>query len=212
MTAYHQYKQVHENERLHYLFEPVLEHDLPSAKVVGIIANLRPVKDHALFLRAAAIVAGQVPDVAFVLLGEGSLRADLEALAEELGIADKVFFAGRVGHVQDYLARMDIGCLSSNSEGFPNTICEYMAAGVPVVATDVGGMREAVEHGVTGYVVPHGRPEEFAKHIIELLKDDDKRTEMGRKSLESCREKFDIELSIREFEEYYTALAALPRR
>ena len=179
----------------------------PNAKLVGIIANLRPVKDHDLFLRAAAIVARQVPDAAFVLLGEGALRADLEALAKELGIADKVFFDGRVGHVQDYLERMDIGCLSSRSEGFPNTIVEYMAGGVPVVATDVGGMREAVEYGVTGYVVPHGEPEDFAKPIIELLKDDGKRAEMGRKSLEIYREKFDIEASIREFEEYYTSLA-----
>ncbi len=190
--------------------DPAVAEDLgvpADAKVVGIIANLRPVKDHDLFLRAAAIVAGEVPDTAFLLLGQGRCREALEPLANELGIADKVFFAGRVGYVQDYLERMDIGCLSSKSEGFPNTIVEYMAAGLPVVATDVGGMREAVEHGVTGYVVPHGRPEDFATPIIDLLTNDGKREEMGRAALERCREKWDLDITIREFEEYYADLA-----
>ncbi len=178
-----------------------------DAKVVGIVANLRPVKDHALFLRAARIVAGQVPDAVFVLVGQGELEKPLQVMASELGIADKVFFAGRISHVQDYLERMDIGCLSSSSEGFPNTILEYMAAGLPVVATDVGSNREAIEHGVTGYVVPHGRPDDFARPIIELLRDNDKLAQMGRKALQHCRAKFDIEITIREFEEYYARLA-----
>ena len=178
-----------------------------GAKVVGIIANLRPVKDHDLFLRAAAVVAAQVPDAAFVLLGEGECRSDLEALAGELGIANKVFFAGRVAYVQDYLERMDVGCLSSSSEGFSNTILEYMAAGLPVVATDVGSTCEAVEHGVTGYVVPHGRPEDFAAPLIELLTDDAKQAAMGRTALECSREKWDLDITAREFEEYYARLA-----
>jgi len=178
-----------------------------GAKVAGIVATLRPVKDHALFLRAAKLVADDVPEAAFLLVGDGELRGELTGLARDLGIADRVFFAGNTRHVQDYLERMDIGCLSSSSEGFPNTLLEYMAAGLPVVATDVGSTCEAVEHGVTGCVVPHGRPEDLAPPIIELLSDDEKRAGMGRKSLERCREKFDLDITIREFEEYYTQLA-----
>ena len=183
-----------------------------DAKVVGVVASLRPVKDHALFLRAAKLITDAAPGAAFVLVGQGELRDELDALAGELGIAGKVFFSDGKGEVADYLRRMDIGCMSSKSEGFSNTMLEYMAAGLPVVLTDVGGAREAVEHGVTGYVVPYGRPEDLAEPIIELLKDDEKRAEMGRRSLERCREKFDLDITVREFEEYYAALAAAGER
>ena len=177
-----------------------------DAKVVGIVANLRPVKDHALFLRAAKLVAERVPKAAFVLVGWGELRDELGRLARELGIAEKVFFTGGKGDVPDYLCRMSIGCLSSSSEGFSNAILEYMAAGLPVVATDVGGNGEAVERGVTGYIVPHGDPAAFAAPIIALLEDERKRAEMAKRSLERCREKFEIGAAMRRYEEYYSAL------
>jgi len=178
-----------------------------EAKVVGVVANLRPVKDYPLFLRAAKLVAQQVPDAAFLIVGQGELREALGRMAYGLGIADQVFFSDGRGVVADYLGRMDIGCLSSKSEGFSNTLLEYMAAGLPVVATDVGGAREAVEHGASGYVVPHGRPEDFARPIVQLLKDDTKRAAMGREALRRCREKFDLDTTAREFEAYYAGLA-----
>ena len=178
-----------------------------GAEVVGIVANLRPVKNHALFLRAARLVHDQLPDAAFLLVGTGPLRDDLATLAEQLGIAHNVFFSDGRGAVPDYLARMDVGCLSSQSEGFSNAILEYMAAGLPIVATDAGGNAEAVEHGVTGYIVPHGDPHALAGPIIDLLRDDTKRAEMGRRSLERCRDRFEIGVAIRRFEDYYARLA-----
>jgi len=177
-----------------------------SAKVVGIVANYRPVKDHALFLRAAALVARQVPDAAFLLVGTGPLREELGRLALELGIADKVFFTDGKGRVIDYLARMSVACLSSESEGFSNAILEYMAAGLPVVATSEGGNAEAVEHGVTGFIVPGRQPESFAQPIMELLADDARRSAMGRAGLERCRRLFDIDIAVRCLEEYYEHL------
>ena len=177
-----------------------------GAKLVGIVANLRPVKDHALFLRAAKLVAGRVPEAAFVLVGTGPLREELARLATDLGIAGKVFFTDGAGTVQDFLGRMCIGCLSSESEGFSNALIEYMAAGLPVVATDAGGNAEAVENDVTGYIVPHGNPEALAEPIAELLGDDTKRIEMGRRSLERCREMFEIGAAVRRHEDYYAAL------
>jgi L-malate glycosyltransferase len=178
-----------------------------GAKIVGVVANLRPVKDHALFLRAAKLVADRVPEAAFVLVGRGTLLEDLQRMAADLGIAEKVFFPDGRGSVLDFLGQMSVGCLSSVSEGFSNTILEYMAAGLPVVATDVGGAREAVEHGRTGFVVPHGDPEAFANALVQLLTDDAGRAEMGRRSLERCRQLFDLELTARELEEYFVKLA-----
>ena len=85
----------------------------PSARVVGIVANLRPVKDHELFLRAAKIVAGEIEDAVFLLVGRGGLYQQLCDLASELGIRERVFFTQGEGNVMDYLVRMSIGCLTS---------------------------------------------------------------------------------------------------
>ena len=178
----------------------------PGAPVVGIVANLRPVKDHALFLRAAACVAARVPEAVFLLIGQGSLRESLAQLAGELGIAAKVFFTDGRFPVPDCLALLSIGCLSSESEGFSNAILEYMAAGLPVVATDVGGNAEAIEDGVTGYVVRTRAAEAFAAPLIALLTDPAHRIAMGVRALERCRRMFAIEDAIRRQERYYLAL------
>ena len=123
------------------------------ASVIGIVANLRPVKDLPLFLRAAKVVSERCPQAAFLMVGRGQQLEELQALAEELGISDHVFFTRGEGRVVDYLSRMSIACLSSESEGLSNAILEYMAAGLPVVATDVGGNREAVVDSETGFLV-----------------------------------------------------------
>ena len=177
-----------------------------GAKVVGIVANYRPVKDHALFLHAAREIAAKVPEAAFLLVGAGPLREELARLAADLGVGNKVFFTDGRGAVPGYLARMSVGCLTSQSEGFSNAILEYMAARLPVVATDVGGNAEAVEDGATGVIVPGRDPAAFAKPVIALLKDEAARAEMGRRSLERCREMFDIRESVRRHENYYASL------
>ncbi|MCK4414327.1 MAG: glycosyltransferase [Candidatus Eisenbacteria sp.] len=181
-------------------------HLAEGAKVVGVVANLRPIKDHALFLKAAKQVAEAVPEATFLLVGTGPLRRSLAALAEELGIGRRVLFSEGTGTVVDYLPWMDVGCLSSASEGFSNALLEYMAAGLPVVATDVGGNREAVEHGVTGFIVPHGNPSALAAPIIELLANESLRQRLGRRSRQRCSERFAIEDVVRRHENYYAAV------
>jgi len=183
-----------------------------NARVVGITANLRPVKDHALFLRAAKIVADEVNDVAFLLVGRGELYDELRAQAAQLGIGDRVFFTQGEGKVMDYLARMSIGCLTSISEGFSNAIMEYMAAGMPVVAIDVGGNRDAIIEGETGFLVPERSPEAFAKPIIRLLRDEPLRTQMGQAGFERCTENFEVQKTIGQLEAYYESLLAKKKR
>lgn len=183
-----------------------------NAKVVGIVANYRPVKNLKLFLRAAAIVSARVPQAVFLLVGQGPLRAELARTASELGITNKVFFSDGKGAVADYLGRMCIGCLSSESEGFSNALLEYMASGLPVVATDVGGNAEAIRHEVNGYLVASVDPESFAAPIIGLLMDEAKRIAMGHRSLERCRANFEIGAAVRRQEEFYTALLESRRR
>ncbi len=126
-------------------------------------------KDHPTFLRAAQRVKESVPDAAFIIAGEGELKEMTQALARSLGIEDRTFFIGRCQDVGAVLSISDVCVLSSRSEGFSNAILEYMAAGRPVVATDVGGAREAIVHGESGYLVPAGDHDRMAEHIISLL-------------------------------------------
>jgi glycosyltransferase involved in cell wall biosynthesis len=183
----------------------------PGARVVGIVANLRPVKDHVLFLRAAALVAQKIPDAVFLLVGSGELYEELKQLAQELGIAERVFFTQGKGKVVDYLSRMCIGCLTSHSEGFSNSIMEYMAAGLPAVATAVGGNLEAIVDGKTGYLVHERTSEAFAKPLIDLLENEGLRKQMGELGYVRCAENFEIGKTIRSLEDFYLSLAASRR-
>ena len=178
----------------------------PDCRVVGIVANLREVKDIPLFLRAASLVARQLPDVAFLVVGMGEQLQELQALAAELGLGSRAFFTRGEGKVMDYLARMSVGCLTSKSEGFSNAILEYMAAGLPVVATDVGGNREAIVDGETGYLVAERSAEKLAEPIIYLLTHEAERRQIGQRSLARCRDNFELHRTIENLENYYSAL------
>lgn len=177
-----------------------------GAPVVGIVANYRPVKDLPMFLRAAQRVAQRVPEAVFVLVGRGSMKEELERLAQELGIRGRVIFTDDQGDVARLLPWLTVGCLTSNSESFSNSILEYMAAGLPVVATDVGGVAEAVEDQRTGFVVPIGDAPAFAEAVIRLLEDPSLRAKMGAYARRRCQERFSWEAAVRQHEDYYRNL------
>jgi glycosyltransferase involved in cell wall biosynthesis len=152
----------------------------PRQKVVTLVANLRhDVKNVPMLLRAATRVkdAGRPAD--FVIAGEGELQAGLQNLARELGIAEQVRFIGRWTDVPKLLSDSDICVLTSTAEGFSNSILEYMAAGKPVVATDVGGAGEAIRHGSSGYLVQSDDDATLAERLIELIDDDEKARRLG---------------------------------
>jgi len=186
---------------------------LPSERrYLSIVANLRnPVKDHPMFLRAAARVRASVPDAGFVIAGEGELMESLRELAVQLGIQDDVFFIGRCDNVADLLFASDIGVLSSKAEGFANAILEYMAAGLPVVATDVGGAREAVAEGETGYVVSSGDDEKMAGRIIEFLHEPKRARAMGERGKLIAAEKFSCDRHLQNTLELYDELLSTPK-
>ena len=159
-----------------------------------------------MFLRAAARVRAAVPDAAFVIAGEGELMPGLRELATELGIADDVHFIGRCDDVASLLFASHIGVLSSRAEGFANAILEYMAAGLPVVATDVGGVREAIVEGETGYIVPSGDDEQMAERIIQILSNDENARAMGARGKAIVADKFSCDRHLRNTLELYDEL------
>jgi glycosyltransferase involved in cell wall biosynthesis len=178
-------------------------------RLVTMVANLKlEVKDHPTFLHAASIVRKAIPGVGFVLAGEGPLMAKTQALARELGISADVYFTGRCERVADLLAVSDVCVLSSKAEGFSNSILEYMAASRPVVATDVGGAREAIIDGRTGFIVSPGDGTAMAVRLIELLQDPAKAREMGEQGRRIALENFSIDAQVSATEEIYDRLLA----
>jgi glycosyltransferase involved in cell wall biosynthesis len=178
---------------------------------VTIVANMRhEVKGHPMFLRAAARVRKDVPEAAFVLAGEGELRKNLRALAAQLGIEHDTFFIGRCENVAELLFISDVCVLSSKAEGFSNSILEYMAAARPVVATDVGGAREAIVEGETGYLVASGDAEAMAARIVSLLSNPKQARAMGQRGRRVVEERFSAKAQLENTRAMYDRLLAGP--
>jgi L-malate glycosyltransferase len=180
---------------------------LPNAnnlKFITIVANLRhDVKNIPMFLRVAKRVCGQFADVRFVVAGEGELLASFQNLAKELQVSDKITFIGRCSEVPELLSISFACVLTSLNEGFSNSILEYMAAGKPVVATNVGGASEAIIEGETGYLVESDDDEAMANRLIELLKDEQKAAKLGEMGREIIIENFSLKSQLEKTLELY---------
>lgn len=173
--------------------------------VVGILAALRPEKDHESFLRAASLVARRSPRARFLVVGDGPRRPLLEALADELGIGDRVLFTGARSDVAAVLAATDVFVLSSFTiECFPMALLEAMASGVPAVCTAVGGVPEILADGVTGYLVPPRDPEALADRLSALLESGERRREFGAAARARVEAEFSLERSVQEAERRMT--------
>ena len=159
----------------------VAELGLPTgSRIIGTVGRLQPVKDHALLLRAFAKVRVQVPEAALVIVGDGPLRAALEAQAEQAGLSDAVRFIGDRHDVPRLLTGMEVFALTSTSEGYSVALLEACASSLPIVATDVGGNREIVRHGINGRLVPSGDTAAIATALIALLRGGEQAAAMGR--------------------------------
>lgn len=180
---------------------------LPGVVRMGMIARMNdPVKHHPAFLRAAARVVRELPEVEFLLVGDGPLRPGLETMAAELGIAEKVTFTGERHDIPAILSSMDVSVLISSSESLSNVILESMAAGVPVVATDVGGNPELVSDGETGMLVPPGNEDRLVDAVLRLARDAELRLDCSQRARKFARSSFHIDVICRRYEELYVSL------
>ena len=159
-----------------------------SDKVVGILAALRPEKDHANFLRAARLVTDRIPQTKFLIIGEGPMRPEIEGLVDELDLHDCVLLTGSRSDVPDVLRAFDVFVLSSYTvECFPMALLEAMVAGRPAVCTAVGGVPEMIEEAVTGYLVPPRDPDALADRLVRILSDSELAHRMGRSGARAGR-------------------------
>lgn len=182
-----------------------------SVPLVGILGALRPEKDQATFLRAAARVVQLIPDAHFLLIGDGSERCKLQSLAVQLGIEDRVLFAGDRTEVPDLLTALDVFVLSSITESFPNAVLEAMAVGRPVVATNFGGTPELVEEGNTSFLVPVADDESMAARIVALLRDPALRRSMGQAGRARVEREFTPARMKQRLEALYDSLLRIRR-
>ena len=175
----------------------------PNAPVVGCVGRLSPQKAPDIFMRMAAEVLKSNPRVNFLYVGGGPLRSDIEALIEELGIADRVVLTGLRRDVPELLHVMDVFVLLSLWEGLPRVFSQAMAAGLPVVASNVGGAAEVVHDGKNGYVVPPGDYQAPAQRVLELVADPQLRENMGAEGRKVADPDFDVHHMVRRIHELY---------
>jgi glycosyltransferase involved in cell wall biosynthesis len=179
----------------------------PGVLRVSLIARMNNrVKNHDLFMHAAARLASKFPSVEFLLVGDGPLRQELEKLAVQLGIGARVTFMGERYDIPAVLAATDISVLPSSSESLPNAVLESMAAGVPVVATDVGGTGELIRSGETGLLVPPNNEVKLAEAIESLLESPALRVDYGRRGKQLAMAGYRVDHVRDQYEKLYMDL------
>jgi glycosyltransferase involved in cell wall biosynthesis len=183
-----------------------------GAKRVGVVANLRRVKGLDILLRAAATILETDRDVQFLIAGdldgEDATRCELERLACDLGISQSIHFLGRVTDVPSFLTTLDVATLCSRAEGTSNALIEYMAAGLPIVATSVGGNGALIQDELDGILVPPEDPDRLASGILSLLQDPALSARLAEAAYHSIRRRYGNESIGKKYESFYRSLMA----
>ena len=179
----------------------------PSDRLVAVFSRLNRMKGVNYFLDAAVLLSRSFPDVHFLVVGDGASKTELEEQACRLGLAQRIVFTGFRSDVPDLLSESAISVLPSLSEGTSNTLLESMAAGIPVVATRVGGNPEVIEDGVSGLLVPVRDPAALATAMGRLLEDEELAARLGQAGQRRVQELFSLEGSVRQTEQLYRSLA-----
>ena len=178
---------------------------------IGTVANLRPIKDLDLLIRAAAKITKHRPYVRFEVVGEGKQRQELERLIADLNLGDRFRLLGAVDDVPAFLASLDVAVLCSRSEGMSNALLEYMAAGRAIVATRVGAAEKLIRDGVEGLLVPPGNAPALVASIEHLLDDRELARSLGEAARRRAGSEFSRHAMCRQFETWYSELAASRR-
>jgi len=178
----------------------------PTARLVGLFSRLNPMKGIPYFLDAASVLAERFPDVCFLVVGDGAIRPELEERARRMGLGQRIAFTGFRSDVPELLSEAAVSVLPSLSEGTSNTLLESMAAGIPVIATRVGGNPEVIEDGVSGLLVPPRDSAALAAATARLLEDEALAARLGEAGMRRVSELFSIEGSVHETEHLYQRL------
>jgi L-malate glycosyltransferase len=181
--------------------------ELQNSKLIVSTGNMHSdVKGHPTLIEAARNVCGKFPQVKFVLIGDGRKRSDFEAKVSVLGLQSNFLFLGSRQNVPEILACCDLAVLPSQAEGFSNALLEYMAMGLPTVATDVGGNPEVIENGVNGLLVKPNHPAALADAISSLLENPHFASQLGSSGKERVRRHFNFAQLTSNVDALYTEL------
>lgn len=175
----------------------------PGGPIVGVVARLDPIKNHSNLLNAMVTVSQRVPGVVLLVIGDGPLRDELEQRVQELKLGGAVKFLGARSDVPELLSILDLFVLPSYSEGLSLTLIEACAAGKPIVATNVGGNSEVVEHGANGLLVPSDNSHALAEAIIRILTDKEYTRRMGQIAHERFEKYFTADAMVANYELLY---------
>jgi len=175
-----------------------------NVRFIALVANLRhEVKNQEMLLDVALKIRDDFPHTHFVFAGEGDRKGSLETLAEEMGVSENTHFIGRCDIVSELLSISYACVLTSTAEGFSNSILEYMAALKPVIATDVGGAREVIEEGETGYLVESGDSSAMGSRLIRLLQTPKNAEKMGLRGRRVVEKKFSTDKQLERIVSIY---------
>ena len=181
---------------------------VPDEVAMILVANLIPCKGHADLLEALGLAAASMPPAWRVLCAgrDDGIGGSLRSRARALGLNSRVMWLGSRSDVPRLLAACDVGLLCSHEEGFSNAVLEGMAAGLPMIVTDVGGNAEAVVDGVCGYVVPPRSPQAFASALVSVVHDRAARERMGHAARQRVEAHFTLDRCVDEYEALYGRL------
>ncbi len=168
--------------------------------LVGIVAALRPEKNHALFLDVARRTCDIVPDAHFIIIGEGPERAKIEAMVVEKQLQSNIHLLGNRNDTPRWLAALDVFLLTSHNEANPVSILEALACGVPVVSTNVGSIAETVQDGLTGYTVEPGNAQEASHRVMQLLLDSGHANDLGNRGRELVQKTGSLEAMVNGYQ------------
>ena len=171
--------------------------------LLGSIGRMDSNKNHTMLLHIFAALTEKWPALRLVIIGDGPLKSRLAAMAEELGIAQKICLPGSIPQAARYLQAMDVFCLTSHTEGMPNVVMEAAAAGVPVVSTTCGGSVELIECGVTGFLVAPNDIATMVKRVDLLLADAEQRHSMGQAGREKICRAFSVQAMVTRMTRVY---------
>ncbi|MEM2795085.1 MAG: glycosyltransferase family 4 protein, partial [Thermofilaceae archaeon] len=174
--------------------------------VVGSVGRLTEQKGYAFLLEAASQVIAKIPNVQFLIVGDGELREKLEQQIDRLGLRGRVILAGAHNPIEPIFKLFDLFVLPSLWEGLPTVILEAMASGVPVVATDILGTRELIRQGQTGWLARPRDPSSLAHCILEALSDPSKRAAIAQNALQEVVSRFSLHHIANQYEQLYLDL------